>query len=132
MKAWAIPVCLVFAAVALLCGALFMPTAELLPATVESGSWMPGLSPVRSYDAMMGFKKIGDQLTEAVFKIPGVESAMKDPIKGSEDSLPIPGRVRSYVLYAIFMAGAMICAAVALNAVGRWDSEEKTIIPYKK
>jgi hypothetical protein len=128
MKAWVMPVVLIFAFAALVCGALLMPVAELLPATINSGSWEPGLSPVRSYSAMQEVHKVGNGLTEFFFpQEPTVKDAMtKDMHDG------ISGEVRSYVLYSVFLSLAMILAAIAINAVGRWDSEEKTIIPYKK
>ena len=132
---------LVFAALSLLCGVVFMPVAELLPATVNTGSWLPGLSPVRSYDAMQAVRSIGNSITPMIFpKV--IDEAGGNPQHAQADNVQrvvehpmqddIPGEVRSYVAYAIFLSLAMIFAAIAINAVGRWDSEEKTIIPIKK
>ena len=132
---------LVFAALSLLCGVVFMPVSELLPATVNSGSWLPGLSPVRSYDAMQAVRDVGNSVTSMLFpKV--IEEAGANPKHAQADNVQrvmehpmetgIPGEVRSYVAYAVFLSLAMIFAAVAINAVGREDSEEKTIIPIKK
>jgi len=37
-----------------------------------------------------------------------------------------------YYTYAFFLCLAMTAAAVAINVVGREDSEEKTVLPLKK
>jgi hypothetical protein len=127
MKAWVLPVVLICALATFVCGAVLMPASELMPATVTPGPWTDGLSPVRSYDAMQAFKGIGNSLSSTLFNMPNVDDAMTKPMHTN-----IPGDVRSYVAYAIFLSLAMIFAAVAINCIGRWDSEEKTIIPYKK
>jgi hypothetical protein len=118
----------VIAAVAtLVCGAILMPAAELMPATVSSGSWMPGLSPVRSYGLMESIKGMDESLAQTFFHEPNLQTALSKPMHDN-----IPGEVRSYILYAVFLALALMLAAIAHNAIGRWDSEEKTIIPIKK
>jgi hypothetical protein len=133
---------LVFAALALLCGAVLMPVSELMPATVQSGSWMPGLSPVRSYDAMQEVRKVGNAISGLVFSH-AITQADANPKSAGADAVQkvivdtpfnhnMPGEIRAYVAYAVFLSLAMIFAAIAINAVGRWDSEEKTIIPLKK
>lgn len=38
----------------------------------------------------------------------------------------------SYYAYSFFLALALIAAAFAINAIGREDAEEKTILPVKK
>lgn len=133
---------IVFAAATFICGAVLMPVAELMPATITSGSWAPGLSPVRSYDAMQQVRDLANQVATMLFP-KALEQADKNPKDAKADAVQkviadvelhdsIPGEVRSYIAYAVFMSLALIFAAVALNAVGRWDSEEKTIIPVKK
>lgn len=37
-----------------------------------------------------------------------------------------------YYAYALFLGLAMFAASIAIQAVGRYDSEEKTIVPVKK
>ena len=127
MKAWVLPVVLICALATFVCGAVLMPASELMPATVRSGSWANGLSPVRSYDIMQEFKKLGNSISSTVFNKPNVDDAMNTPMHDD-----IPGDVRSYVAYSIFLSLALIFSAIAINCIGRWDSEEKTIIPYKK
>ncbi|HEY9790310.1 MAG TPA: hypothetical protein V6D22_07925 [Candidatus Obscuribacterales bacterium] len=134
---------IVCALLSLICGVVLMPVSELLPSTLTSGSWLPGLSPVRSYDAMQAVRNIGNSFTGVLFPnamqetgpAPAPQNGQSDDVKKAIDHPMqggIPGEVRSYVAYAIFLSLAMIFAAIAINAVGRWDSEEKTIIPAKK
>jgi hypothetical protein len=37
-----------------------------------------------------------------------------------------------YYIYAVMLGLAMICAAIAINVIGRLDAEEKTVLPLKK
>ncbi len=37
-----------------------------------------------------------------------------------------------YYIYALFLGLAMTVAAIAINVIGREDSEEKTVLPLKK
>jgi hypothetical protein len=37
-----------------------------------------------------------------------------------------------YYIYAVMLGLAMICAAIAINVIGRLDAEEKTVLPVKK
>lgn len=127
MKPWVIPAVLVFALLAFVFGAVFMPAAELMPAQVTQGSWMPGLSPVRDRAVMNIFGDIAAPITGFFLDKGSVKEAMTKPMQDG-----IPGEVRSYVLYAICLSLAMVFSAIAFNLVNRWDSEEKTIIPTKK
>jgi hypothetical protein len=127
MKAWAIPAVIILALATFACGVIFMPAAELMPAQLQHGPITPGLSPIRSYDAMQTFRQIGDSICQALDVGPNLETTLSRPMQDN-----IPGEVRAYAIYAVFLAGAMILAAIAINAVGRWDSEEKTTIPIKK
>jgi hypothetical protein len=141
MKGMSGIIVIVFALLSLVCGVVFMPVSELLPATVTSGSWMPGLSPVRSYDAMQAVRGIGNSITGALFP-EAIQQAAQNPQHMQSDDVQkalehpmqsgLSGEVRAYVAYALFLSLAMIFAAIAINAVGRWDSEEKTIIPLGK
>jgi hypothetical protein len=38
----------------------------------------------------------------------------------------------SYYAYSLFLALALIAAALAINAIGREEAEEKTVLPVKK
>jgi hypothetical protein len=133
---------IVCAGLALICGVVLMPASELMPATIQSGSWMPGLSPVRSYDGMQAVRSLGNKIADTLFPH-AVQAAGANPQGANADAVQkviadtkfnqnMPGELRSYVAYAVFLSLAMIFAAIAINAVGRWDSEEKTIIPLKK
>jgi hypothetical protein len=132
MKAWAAPAVVIFAIATFISGVILMPAAELMPAQLQHGPITPGLSPIRSYEAMQWFNGVANSIVGALgdFKPgigPNVEETMSRPMHDN-----IPGEVRAYAIYAVFLAGAMILAAIAINAVGRWDSEEKTTIPIKK
>lgn len=111
----------------LACSLLFMPAAELMPAVAESPSATaplePGLSPVRSEKALNFFEKLAEMMWET-----------NDVDKLAEQPLPdgAPGDVRAYTKYSVFLGLALVFGAIAIAAVGRYDSEEKTIIPAKK
>lgn len=127
MKAWVQFFVPLLAMLTLGFGILLMPAAELLPAQLQHGPMKPGLSPIRSYEMMQGFKQIGDWLVAVTDQGPNIQLTLAKEITDN-----ISGEARSYATYAVCLAGAMILAAVAINLVGRWDSEEKTTIPIKK
>jgi hypothetical protein len=121
-------------ALCLICSVILMPAAELLPAQVNSPTATapitPGLSPVRSEPVMDAFKGVAQGLSEVFFGKSNLEQITSEPLPGGTGTTP--GDTRAYMLYAIGFGAAMIAAAIAINAVGRYDSEEKTIIPVKK
>ncbi len=119
----------VFAGLALLIALIGLPAAELLPAQVDPGPIAAGLSPVRSVHAMDMFEDVGKKLTEIFYNT----SDLKIYVEGSPKSVgEAPGENKAYTMWAVFLSLAMLCAAIALNAVGRYDSEEKTVLPVKK
>ena len=144
MKLWAIPASLIMAAAVFAFGVILMPAAELMPAQVTAGSWEPGLSPVRSYPMMQAFERVGDDMSKVFFNLDlkkalsepfGVDASSEPTIDGSQQGtkkVAMTGEIRAYVLYSICLGAAFICAALAFNFLGRWDSEEKTVIPVKK
>lgn len=108
----------------------FMPAAELLPAQVEAGSIAPGLSPVRSEGLMNFFKDIGTGLSKTFYGTEDLKGYAEGDPRGIGNKAP--GELRAYAMWAVFLSLAMLFAAIALNAVGRYESEEKTILPVKK
>ncbi len=119
----------VFAGLALMIALIGLPAAELLPAQVDPGPIAAGLSPVRSVAGMDVFKEIGQNLTEVFYNT----KDLKIYVEGSPKLIgSAPGEVKAYTMWAVFLSLAMLCAAIALNAVGRYDSEEKTVLPVKK
>lgn len=107
---------------------VFMPAAELIPAQVEAGPIAPGLSPVRSEALMNVFKEVGETLSQTFYGT----ADLKTYVEGDPKSVQPPGELRAYALWSVFLALAMLFAAIGLNAVGRYESEEKTILPVKK
>lgn len=105
-----------------------MPAAELLPAQVEAGSIAPGLSPVRSEGVMKMFKEVGEGLSRTFYDT----TDLKTYVEGDPRSVKAPGELKAYAMWSVFLALAMVFAAIGLNAVGRYESEEKTILPVKK
>lgn len=120
---------LVFAFAALCLGfsVIFMPAAELLPAQAQlpsaTANLQPGLSPVRIDPVMKFYAGVAQQI---------VGNPDLKQYSTSTLSDGAPGEVKSYLVYSVGFALAMIAAAIAINAVGRYDSEEKTVIPVKK
>ena len=99
---------------------VFMPAAELIPAQVNPGAPTNGESPVRSKELMGVFKDLG----ESALKMVGIQASMEDVVKKDPNT--------PYYVYSLFLCIALVSAAIAINAIGRFDSEEKTIIPVKK
>ena len=116
-----------FAGLAFLTTILLIPAAELMPAQVHEGAWMPGLSPFRSVVVMDAYKKVAEGISDTFFKTPDLKKVVD-----SSQADGNPGTVRSYEVYSVFLALAMVFAAIAINAVGRTEAEEKTILPLKK
>lgn len=56
------------------------------------------------------------------------------PLKGFMNSLPGAKEpvTSSYYVYSLFLGLALTAAAIAINAIGREDSEEVTVLPIKK
>jgi len=66
----------------------------------------------------------GEQIAQAV-------QPMRELVTGLVGDLQKDQNFQYYI-YALFLCLAMAAAAVAINVVGREDSEEKTILPLKK
>jgi hypothetical protein len=115
----------------LLASLILMPAAELMPAQVNlpaaTAPLLPGLSPVRNEGAMDFFKGVAEGFSDMRFQTGDLKKLTAEPLDGTT-----PGEVRAYVLYSIGLALALTAAAIAINAIGRYDSEDKTIIPVKK
>lgn len=108
-----------------------MPAAELLPAQSEPGSIAPGLSPVRSRGVMDAFAGVGRTLSQTFFQTDNLETYTQgDPLSYGKQNMP--GELKAYMMWAVFLSLAMVFAAIGLGAVGRYDSEEKTVLPVKK
>jgi hypothetical protein len=99
---------------------VFMPAAELMPAQVEKANPKPGDSPAHSQELMNVFKDIAEQGLGMLGHDPGIALMVK-----SDPLFP-------YKMWSLFFAGALVASGVALNAIGREESEEKTVIPLKK
>ena len=107
-------------ATATFCMTLIMPAAELLPAQVTTSKPQPGDSFFRSEELMKFFKNLGDSALGVLGQKTNIEEVIKkDPL--------FP-----YKMWSVFFAGALVAAGFAFNAVGREESEEKTVIPVKK
>ena len=116
-----------FAGLAFIVTILLIPAAELMPAQVHEGAWGPGLSPFRSVAVMNAYKSVAESITAGFFPQKDLKQVVDEPQKNGN-----PGTVRSYEVYAVFLALAMVFAAIAINAVGRTEAEEKLVLPLKK
>ena len=126
--------CLLWLAGLVLClvaSLLLMPAAELMPAQANVpsavASLSPGLSPIRSDEVMQAYKGIAESFAQ----IKGWSGNLSE-LSNSPFEENAPGELRAYVLYAIGLSAALIAAAISITAVGRFDAEEKTVIPVKK
>ncbi len=115
---------------------VFMPAAELIPAQVKPAAPVEGRSPFRSNDLMAFFNNLGQQGIDAFGptdkkdgKRYGMTALVDDQGQaGAPYYLPNA----PYYLYSIYLAMALVASAIAINAIGRLDSEEETIVPVKK
>lgn len=98
---------------------LFMPGAELLPAQVNPSPPQHGELP-RPTAIMDIFYDIGD----AALKLTGHQGSIKDVITNNPNT--------PFYVYSVFLGIALVSSAIAINAIGRFDSEEKTVLPVKK
>lgn len=113
---------LVFAGVAVAM-TLFMPAAEVMPALVNADA-MPLHADV-SWIQIPGAQALFDSLSKQILDILKFGGDLKDATTGSNVNFP-------YYAYAVFLGLAMTAAAIAIQFVGREESEEKTILPVKK
>lgn len=117
------------AALAVIVALVFLPAAELIPAQVEPGSIEPGLSPVRSVGVMDFYKGVGQQMSQW---FEGSEN-LKPYVEGNPKSTTqAPGELKVYSMWAVFISIAMVLAALAYSVIGRFEAEEKTVLPVKK
>lgn len=131
MKPITTVIVLACAGIAFLCALIFMPAAELLPAQERAGSIAPGLSPVRDVYTMNFFENVGQELSKVFYNTEDLKMYVTgDPrAYGSKN---MPGELKAYALWGVFLSLAMLFAAIGLAVVGRLESEEKTILPAKK
>lgn len=62
---------------------------------------------------------------------------IEDNVGGNENLKTVLEQMQTdknfvYNAYALFMGLALLCAAIAIQAMGRWGAELKTILPAKK
>jgi hypothetical protein len=108
---------------------VFLPATELIPAQVEPGYIGPGLSPVRSTGIMDVYKGVGQQVSSWF----GGTTDLKPYVEGDPKSTQqAPGELKVYSMWAVFLSLAMVIAALAYSVIGRFDLEEKTVLPVKK
>jgi len=56
-----------------------------------------------------------------------VRKMVEQKLPGAKDQ-----QTFNYYVYSLFLGLALIAAAFAINAIGREDTEEKTVLPVKK
>ena len=116
--------------VALGTAAVYLPSTELIPAQELPGSIAPGLSPVRSPALMNAAKDVG----QGVSSLFGDGNNLKQFVEGNPHGTEkdAPGQLKVYAIWAVWFAAAMTLAAFAYGILGRFEPEEKTILPVKK
>lgn len=155
-------ICAVAALGTLFVSIVFMPAAELLPAQVNPEKRGSGESCVRIPELMTQYAGVGIQMLQSLpapkGEVPsdllkswqdeliktngekyGKELAgnIQQSLGGEENLKTVLGLMHVdknfvYNAYALFLGLALFAAAVAIQAMGRWGAEEKTIIPAKK
>lgn len=115
---------------------IFMPAAELMTAQINPAPRENGESPLRSEEIMKVFGELANNgikmlgfPTDADYKS-SIESRLSNPAGDGEAT--VQGANFPYYVYSVFLGLAMLAGAIAIQAVGREDSEEKTILPIKK
>jgi hypothetical protein len=117
------------AVVGVLTALIFLPAMELIPAQVEPGSIAPGLSPVRVPALMEGYKDVGEKVSGWF----GGPTNLQPYVEGDPKSVTqAPGELKVYSMWGVFLSLAMVLAALAYSVIGRFESEEKTVLPVKK
>lgn len=68
---------------------------------------------------------------------PVLSKNIEESLGGDQNLKTVLGQMQSdknfvYNAYALFMGLALLLGAIAIQAMGRWGAEEKTILPAKK
>lgn len=109
---------------------IFIPSTELIPAQEKPGSIAPGLSPVRAPMAMDAARDVGLKISDMFGDGNSLKWSVEGNPRGTEKDAP--GELKVYGIWAVWFALAMTLSALAYSILGRFDPEEKTVLPVKK